>query len=115
MRAHLLWTLLFGLVAECFAIGCAYGVYRFFERVPLYALFYVPLHDDLIQPLFVRLRWSSRIPDYVSFAMLVVVNSLKWAGDILLLQRRRWISFAFVTALLLGAVFVSISLESIRL
>jgi hypothetical protein len=46
--------------------------------------------------------------------MVAGVNSLKWAGDILLLQRRRWFFFAFVTALLLATVFVSVTLEGIN-
>ncbi len=113
MRARLVQAILLGIVAELVASGLAYGIYRVCERIPLYALFYVPLHDRIFQPLMVRLGWTSRSVEHLGLCALVALNSLKWAGDILLFQNRRWILAGLLTTLLLAMIFVSISLEGI--
>ena len=115
MRARLLRALLFGIVAEVVAIGVAYGIYRVCERIPLYVLFYIPVHDRIFLPAIIRLGWTNHGVIYVGEAAMVAVNSLKWAGDILLFQNRRWILGGLLTAFLLAMIFVSISLEGIPL
>jgi len=99
--------ILFGIGAELIAIGLAYGIYRIYDRVPLYALFYVPIYH--------RLGGTNDFAQHLGLCIIAASNSLKWAGDILLFRKRRWILGAILTAFLLATVFVSISLKVVSI
>ena len=111
MRANLLRAVLLGPVAEFVAIALAYGIYRVVERIPLYALFYVPIYDRIFLPVILRLGWTHHAVDYCGLLALAGINSLKRAGDILLFKNRRWILGGVLTAVLLATVIVSVSLK----
>ena len=107
MRLGALDILLFGIGAELIAIGLAYGIYRIYDRIPLYALFYVPIYHCL--------GWTNDSAHHLGLCIIAASNSLKWAGAILLFRKGRWILGAILTAFLLATVFVSISLKVVSI
>jgi len=102
-----------GIAAELIAIALTYGVYAFTERISLYAIFYVPVFDRLILPALPDVAAATKPLIFTVYIILVLINSLKWAGCIVLFQRGWRILGAAFAALLVATIVISVSLKGL--
>jgi hypothetical protein len=105
-----------GIIAESIALACAYGIYIYWERISLYGVFYLPIDNRLIVPAIVRFGLSNyRGVHLFADILLVLVNSLKWAGCVRLFQLRKRMLAAILVGLLVATVLVSVSWKNLSI
>jgi hypothetical protein len=105
-----LWA---GLGAELCAAGSAYGIFLGWHRMPLYALFYVPIVDHFIQPALEAVPMlNNRGVFLVAFAILFLANAAKWAGCYWLMRHERWIIAGCLCLIFVAMVIWSIPEDS---
>jgi hypothetical protein len=105
---------LLGVLVELIAILCAYEIYIHLRRVPLYALFYTPIDSHIIVPGIIKVGLSKySVPLLVARALLVIVNSLKWAGCIALFRHGNKIAAGIIAGILFAMIIISISFKDI--
>lgn len=103
-------TVLAGVLAEFIAIGCGYAILSQWHRMPIYALFYLPVVDNLLQPMVGKVPTVNNSMAMTLLAViLVLVNSVKWIYAFRLMTGKWKLLGWIVTLFLVVAVFCSIS------
>jgi hypothetical protein len=75
-------TVLIGVAAEAAAVAGSYIIFLRWHRMPLYALFYLPPVDYLIQPATAHLPTIGHLLFLAAVTLLFLANSCKWSACI---------------------------------